>query len=898
MVVREKIWPKPDWVKILNSFDELDRVKYRPILYLFNKLYQAIPTKPNPNFANTDSHLKRYTDDVVAYRGYVLGVINDVAQMEVLWKDFIKPGQAWFDADRAGDTIASKQISNFRTPSRRIFQYDHSYGFSKAHRSMHWSVYGAYAAVEELQKGVWPNSQEDWQRRGFVVQRKDQLSYSTRVFMEWDVDKKDVDADKVDVIAQLGGFSTYLVGSFPTLKEAAACRIKTENMEWIVTHITSGINGRRQLRSYELCESEEHGIALARIAAKKKEVPEPVKPVVNESQESDTPWLRQGPTVREGDVTPKQLMDTFGFRGVNFGNWVSQAERQDFSNAAWDALHDLSRVLKLPQKTLSLNGLLGLAFGAQGGGSFAAAHFVPGVNEINLTKTQGAGCLAHEWAHALDHYYGIKAGLARVAGRPYVSWLSSTARPPGLKPDVQEQFRAVMNSIMFERVPGTPLSKNIKSELLMHCEQMDDKKPKKYWSTYHELFARSFEAWVNDKLAAEEGVNRFLVRVNSGDMAYPCGDERVLINKAFDALIETFKTENNAVLMSARTDAVEQPVNTVLGVQLAIEQKFGADALEHMKNLRIVFHADEITDLIVGSKDQALFDARTGTITLIASRITKGTECAVLLHELSHKNLEKAIGKSALKRLGEVVTNWRHCAHGTAEREVYEAANARAFASNNYSREFLAYAIEAAATICKKQPGVFATVERWLLSVQRVFTVAINKLLGTNAENCFKTRDLVAIANGAAKLEMQAPDNARSNVKNQLLPFPSVAKERIDGVLQHVPSTDPVIQSRYMTEAKALANLPSNEFALRQEVSDLTGEHIAVSGHYLGCTSQKLVARQWEIADPNKDAYSLTNLVVLRDALRDKRIENAPIIVAQAQVEVEVESDEITMGAF
>ena len=30
------------------------------------------------------------------------------------------------------------------------------------------------------------------------------------------------------------------------------------------------------------------------------------------------------------------------------------------------------------------------------------AHYEPLLEVINLTKLRGAGCLAHEWAHALD----------------------------------------------------------------------------------------------------------------------------------------------------------------------------------------------------------------------------------------------------------------------------------------------------------------------------------------------------------------------------------------------------------------------------------------------------------------------------------------------------------------
>lgn len=109
------------------------------------------------------------------------------------------------------------------------------------------------------------------------------------------------------------------------------------------------------------------------------------------------------------DVTPDELRETFGFIGVNFGNYVNQKERQAFLNYAYDSLYDLAELLNVPIKALSLNGKLGLAFGAQGRGGKVAGHYIPAYQEINLTKDSGAGILAHEWWHAFDNYFGNKS---------------------------------------------------------------------------------------------------------------------------------------------------------------------------------------------------------------------------------------------------------------------------------------------------------------------------------------------------------------------------------------------------------------------------------------------------------------------------------------------------------
>lgn len=122
---------------------------------------------------------------------------------------------------------------------------------------------------------------------------------------------------------------------------------------------------------------------------------------------------RKGIERRKGDAKDTDFMKVFGFRGVEFGNWNNQEERQQLLNDAYDGLLDLAEVLKIPAKAISLNGDLALAFGARGQGlSSARAHYEPAKVVINLTKMNGAGSLAHEWWHAFDHYLARQDGIA------------------------------------------------------------------------------------------------------------------------------------------------------------------------------------------------------------------------------------------------------------------------------------------------------------------------------------------------------------------------------------------------------------------------------------------------------------------------------------------------------
>ncbi|WP_440111786.1 PLxRFG domain-containing protein [Acidovorax sp. BL-A-41-H1] len=132
---------------------------------------------------------------------------------------------------------------------------------------------------------------------------------------------------------------------------------------------------------------------------KKDGKPEPVRPNLDELKRENLPRRI------DRDVSADDFVKDLGFRGIEFGNWSAQDERQRILNMAYDGLMDLAEIMGVPPKAMSLNGTLGMAFGARGGGRFAA-HYEPGKLVINMTKIRGGGSMAHEWAHAMDHYFG------------------------------------------------------------------------------------------------------------------------------------------------------------------------------------------------------------------------------------------------------------------------------------------------------------------------------------------------------------------------------------------------------------------------------------------------------------------------------------------------------------
>ena len=109
------------------------------------------------------------------------------------------------------------------------------------------------------------------------------------------------------------------------------------------------------------------------------------------------------------DVTPEQFAAAIPFKGVEFGNWLNQDERAALLNSAFDGFHDLADLLGIPAAAVSLGGMLNFSFATRGHAG-SAAHFDSMYNTINLNKRNGAGCMAHEWLHACDHFAAVLAG--------------------------------------------------------------------------------------------------------------------------------------------------------------------------------------------------------------------------------------------------------------------------------------------------------------------------------------------------------------------------------------------------------------------------------------------------------------------------------------------------------
>ena len=151
------------------------------------------------------------------------------------------------------------------------------------------------------------------------------------------------------------------------------------------------------------------------------------------------------------NTTGNDILNNFGFKGGEFGNWVNQNERQMFLNYAQDAFTDLAQALEVDPKSLGQNNEMSIAFGARGKGlTGAVAHFEPAKHVINMTRLKGAGSLAHEYGHSIDNY------LSRVGGYADDGLVTNNLRNPKLSDNMKKAIDDVKKAL------ATSVSNDIK----------------------------------------------------------------------------------------------------------------------------------------------------------------------------------------------------------------------------------------------------------------------------------------------------------------------------------------------------------------------------------------------------------------------------------------------------
>lgn len=216
------------------------------------------------------------------------------------------------------------------------------------------------------------------------------------------------------------------------------------------------------------------------------------------------------------------LMDVIGLKGLQWGNSVPDKERKEHLRSLSFALYDLTKITGLGPSDISMN-RLSIAIGARGRGG-ALAHYEPSLDVINLTRKNGFGSLAHEWAHFFDKQHGD--------GRNYLSELFRYFDNTDNKTELQKAIISLDSKM-----------KSFKQRFVNHDDfrKMSSKK-QTYWMSQKEVFARCFECWAYKTLTNKDQLNNYLTGLES-HWLWPNSEEIEEMNGLFLDLFQAVNKE-------------------------------------------------------------------------------------------------------------------------------------------------------------------------------------------------------------------------------------------------------------------------------------------------------------------------------------------------------------------
>ncbi|WP_257621847.1 LPD38 domain-containing protein [Aeromonas hydrophila] len=622
-----KAWPTPDYQKLLESGIQPWFVAYA------RAARDSIPAKPQTSWKQ-----QRWAEAVKSMRDTVLGLLEGDSSSEQLRQQIAKSG-----------LHLAEDISN-----RAVLYEAVGHQRSLADLKLRGGEYSLYNGVKyDPPKQMWTLE------RG---SKSSALGHWPRIIATGDTKPEAIAAFKARYEELTAEASKPKAVTFDIYS-------RDDGKGWFVgkklgrnyLELSPAFEDVKEARAYRA----EHQDELIAQLKRRKDIPD---------ERRDLNQPRVGEDMRGGaDVSPELFASTFGFRGVEFGNWVEQGRRQRDLNDAFDALMDMAAIVGIPPKAISLNGELGLAFGARGSGGVkpAAAHYEPGKVVINLTKMNGAGSLGHEWWHALDNYFSRWRGKAddnmtEALDVDLAARGSDFAHKGEVRKERVVAFGAVMRAIK-------------QTALKARSSKLDRKRTKQYWTTNTEMSARAFESYLISKLQDQGASNDYLANIVDeatweasaklgweldNSYPYPTAGEVPSIRAGFDNFFSTLETkqEGDRVILFSKQAMAEgdKPAKHLTRAEAELVTKMWLKQYKGASGVDVRLHVTQ------GALEQALglepkeglirraaFDDDAGILHVAVDTIANPKRMReILRHEvLAHYGLANVLGDGEYTKL-------------------------------------------------------------------------------------------------------------------------------------------------------------------------------------------------------------------------------------------------------
>jgi hypothetical protein len=199
-----------------------------------------------------------------------------------------------------------------------------------------------------------------------------------------------------------------------------------------------------------------------------------------------------------------ELIQGYGFRGVEFGNWLTEEDRFVYLVALYFAIYDMNKILGFG-KNMGMDKMISIGFGSRGVPK-SLAHFNSATNFININRydrthnaikpiqfvrSGGISSFAHEYGHALDYILG---GYVERNRELFSLTLGNSVRTQWLYKSFNTPMRRLTNELLHAYIWEDEQEK----KFTRSYENIHGERP--YYRQHNEIFARLFEKYLWHKL--------------------------------------------------------------------------------------------------------------------------------------------------------------------------------------------------------------------------------------------------------------------------------------------------------------------------------------------------------------------------------------------------------------
>lgn len=362
-ITKDNVWPKPDYQKMVD-----DGMPVR-VAYFINTLRNSLPAKP----------VFTYSKDKNAVREEFIDFIVDMKEAA---SELTKEQECIDFGKRVFDILNKYSFLNYRQ-IRKINNAAVIRGFNNIDRKIAKKQF-CYTDDMKLYDGFSINKLDG---KECYIEKDPYSEESWYIVHQFSGGKEYKYPHPFDKNSSLKDKNTWKDNTYFIVYKYAILDFNFDTLE------------DAKVRLKEIATVYNEARQSTKTNKKKSFIPEPLKGVD-----------RVGPDNFEGKViTGEDILNDFGIRGGEFGNWLNDKDRQAHLNFCYDAFCDLAAALGVDKRDIAFDNQLSIAFGARGR-SRAVAHYEPLRQVINLTKMKGAGSLAHEFGHAFDHIISSNIG--------------------------------------------------------------------------------------------------------------------------------------------------------------------------------------------------------------------------------------------------------------------------------------------------------------------------------------------------------------------------------------------------------------------------------------------------------------------------------------------------------